>query len=382
MANFDFLPQFSTNDIYRNEDVERCLTDDLDTIERDINALESSVGSLETSKADTSHTHSQSDITGLNAVLAGKAASNHTHQQADVTGLETALADKASSNHTHSYNDLSDKPTIPMIPSSLPANGGNADTVGGKSASDFAAADHAHIGYAADGHTHAIDAVVGLLDLLMTSDDGKVKQTITGDVLATIKGWGLGVKTAYSRGGATATNTPIDSESWRYLAHKTENLYGWVLAFGSSGSIYANYLDNGTWKGWKAIYDASPVPLWAKDNGTSGYYMTAGHTVTPSKKLSECRTGWMLIWSDYNTDDGTVGNYDFCASFIPKINPAGGKWTGQAWLFDIVDGVNTTAATDSRIAKWLYVYDDKLVGHAVNGQGGRNDVVLRAVIEF
>ena len=30
-----------------------------------------------------------------------------------------------------SYNDLTDKPTIPTIPNSLPANGGNADTVGG-----------------------------------------------------------------------------------------------------------------------------------------------------------------------------------------------------------------------------------------------------------
>ena len=30
-----------------------------------------------------------------------------------------------------SYNDLTNKPTIPTIPSSLPANGGNADTVGG-----------------------------------------------------------------------------------------------------------------------------------------------------------------------------------------------------------------------------------------------------------
>lgn len=31
-----------------------------------------------------------------------------------------------------SYNDLSDRPEIPTIPASLPANGGNADTVGGK----------------------------------------------------------------------------------------------------------------------------------------------------------------------------------------------------------------------------------------------------------
>lgn len=33
---------------------------------------------------------------------------------------------------TGNYNDLSNRPTIPTIPSSLPANGGNADTVDGK----------------------------------------------------------------------------------------------------------------------------------------------------------------------------------------------------------------------------------------------------------
>ena len=41
--------------------------------------------------------------------------------------------DKSDYNsHSHSYNDLSNKPTIPTIPSSLPANGGNADTVDNK----------------------------------------------------------------------------------------------------------------------------------------------------------------------------------------------------------------------------------------------------------
>ncbi len=44
----------------------------------------------------------------------------------------------AAASHGHSYNDLSDKPT------SLPANGGNADTVDGKHASDFATAGHTH----------------------------------------------------------------------------------------------------------------------------------------------------------------------------------------------------------------------------------------------
>ena len=32
--------------------------------------------------------------------------------------------------------------------------------------------------------------------------------------------------------------------------------------------------------------------------------------------------------------------------------------------------------------KWLYVYNNKQVGHDANNQNGRNDCVLRAVYEF
>ena len=46
----------------------------------------------------------------------------------------------AKSNFSGNYNDLTNKPTIPTIPPSLPADGGNADTVDGKHASDFATA--------------------------------------------------------------------------------------------------------------------------------------------------------------------------------------------------------------------------------------------------
>ena len=105
----------------------------------------------------------------------GKIAYDHS-QNVDVHVTETQKASwdsKAAGNHGHSYNDLSDKPTIPTIPASLPANGGNADTVDGKHASDFAtsehthtpasigaaAASHNHSGYAASGHTHTASDV-------------------------------------------------------------------------------------------------------------------------------------------------------------------------------------------------------------------------------
>lgn len=42
-------------------------------------------------KANTSHTHAQSDITGLSTALAGKANATHTHAQSEITGLTDAL---------------------------------------------------------------------------------------------------------------------------------------------------------------------------------------------------------------------------------------------------------------------------------------------------
>ena len=43
--------------------------------------------------------------------------------------LKAKLNNKSDVGHSHSYTELSNKPTIPTVPSSLPANGGNADTV-------------------------------------------------------------------------------------------------------------------------------------------------------------------------------------------------------------------------------------------------------------
>lgn len=110
--------------------------------------------------APTAHTHADY----LTATAAGNAFAPIAHEHAGYAAL----------NHTHSYNDLTDTPTgqtayshpdthpASMItglaavatsgkysdltdkPASLPANGGDADTVGGKYPSAFANADHVH----------------------------------------------------------------------------------------------------------------------------------------------------------------------------------------------------------------------------------------------
>lgn len=68
------------------------------------------------------------------------------------SATQTALNGKSDKIHKHKIADISDMPTA------LPADGGNADTVDGKHASDFAASNHTHtaadIGAAASGHTH------------------------------------------------------------------------------------------------------------------------------------------------------------------------------------------------------------------------------------
>lgn len=125
-----FTPTESSNTLWFDENMEDCLTAHIEGIEDDVAALQ-------TGKANTIHTHStyaDLDHTHNNYALATHthneyATTNHTH-----TGY-------AASSHTHSYNDLTDKPTIPTA---LPANGGNADTVDGKHASDFADAAHTH----------------------------------------------------------------------------------------------------------------------------------------------------------------------------------------------------------------------------------------------
>ena len=85
-------------------------------------------------KADTGHTHTVSDITDMPAYLT---------EETDPTVPDWAKAESkpaytaeevgaAAKSHTHTKSQITD------FPASLPANGGNADTVDGKHASDFA----------------------------------------------------------------------------------------------------------------------------------------------------------------------------------------------------------------------------------------------------
>lgn len=243
-------------------------------------------------------------------------------------------------------------------------------------------------GKASSSHTHTAAALVQMASVLFgTNSGGGVEYSYGSDsgknVLTEISNMSQGFHTAYAISGTTGN--PRTTESFRFLIHKTSGVIGWILAWDAQGSIFTNYQSAAnTFKGWKCLYDASPTSmiLWSG----SAYMQSTNSTpqvVIPSKKLSQCRTGWMLLWSDYDPGDG-ANDSDFCTTFIPKFTPSGGTWGGKAFYCDIpmyVGSDATDLSTEKRCIKPIYVHDDCLKGSYQNTSGGRNDVVLRAVYE-
>lgn len=344
--------------------------------------------SMITGLADIATSGSYNDLSDTPTSMTPKA---HTHAQSDITGLATALNGKASTGHTHSaasttangFMSKEDKTKLNGI-----ATGANKTTVDSALSSTSTnpvqnkVINTALAGKASASHNH--NSAYIAKSLQMTADDGDIEVSWANqDVVAKIKALGSGMTTAYASIGTT--NNPNSIESFRFMVHKTGSAkYGWVMAFGGRGSVYTGYVDNGTWRDWKAIFEASPAPLWK-----GAMYMSSPdstpQTVTPSKKLSECRNGWLLLWSDYDKDTKKANDSDFVTTMIPKHNPTGGNWGGKAFYCDIPRYIGSNVNdvdTERRIIKSIYIHDNCIKGSFNNDKDERNDVVLRAVYEF
>ncbi|QFG05341.1 minor tail protein [Bacillus phage 022DV001] len=107
---------------------------------------------------------------------------------------------------------------------------------------------------------------------------------------------------------------------------------------------------------------------------TGAMYMTASQTVTPTKKLSECPTGWILNWSDY--DGNEVANpYDNNYTFIPKYHP---RLSNDQGVYAVLSSGLTQET--SLTMKYVYVTDSQIRGNDRNGETvEKRDIVLRAV---
>lgn len=399
MSNPNFNPVTSSDDIYFGQDDSKCLTDEVNNkapLNHNHNSEYAEFNHEHSEYSETTHTHSQ------------YADSNHTHtDKADLVNGKVPISQipddlkeirivsniAARDSMTGLFAGLSAFVTDATADSTVTSGGawylydGTNWIKTAESESMDAVLQWANIlgkpnAYPPEAHTH-LPSEAGAISksLQCTNDAGSSKHSYNANsgknVVSEITNLPTGMHTIYAVSG-TAGN-PKTTESWRYLVHKTAVNYGWVQAFGSNGSVYAGYLDNGTWDGWKCLYDESPSPLWS-----GAYYMSETDEVTPSKKLSECRNGWLLLWSDYDAGTGR-NNYDFVTTVIPKKNATGGAWGRNSFLCDVPyhTGSDTTdTSNEKRCIKLVYISDDKIEGHTINSQGDRTDVVLRAVYEF
>lgn len=211
----------------------------------------------------------------------------------------------------------------------------------------------------------------------LTAESGGVKLSLTAttdNVLTKFENLGVGVHTIYSASGVQGA--PVTG-ACRYLGHLTGSGNGWLVAYVANGSVYSNYLVGGTWKGWKVLYDANPSALW-----TGASFMNDTASITPSKKLSECAHGWLLLWSDYDDATGTANTFDNVTTMVPKLNGVENDWNGSSLLCMLPTDV-TTAGVATTCVKRVYIYDNKITGYVGNSVGASaRDVVLRAIYEY
>lgn len=211
----------------------------------------------------------------------------------------------------------------------------------------------------------------------MVSGSGGAKLSITDtskNVLTEFTTLGTGAHTVYTASGVQGGPK---TGAFRYMGHLTSANNGWIMAFGADGSIFSNYIVGGAWKGWKTVYDVTNAPLWTGQN-----FMNDGANIVPSKKLSECAHGWVLLWADYDDATSTANKFNAVTQVIPKLNATGDEWDNRSFMCVLPTVVNTDG-TYSMTVKQVYVSDDHITGYAGNNVGALNrGVVLRAIYEY
>lgn len=90
--------------------------------------------------------------------------------------------------------------------------------------------------------------------------------------------------------------------------------------------------------------------------------------VTPSKLLSDCANGWILVWRKESS------NQQYQYTIVPKISLTFvGGGGARAVLAD---------TGNIMVHKYFYPRDDKITGHFSNVDGENNRIVLYRVLEF
>lgn len=168
-----------------------------------------SVGSASTI-ARSDHTHptdtsraSQTDLDALETIVAGKANTSHTHTITNITNLQTALDGKAASSHLHTVANISD----------LTASATELNYVDGVTSNIQVQLD----GKAASGHTHSYAGSSSVGGSATSAVKLATARTIslTGDVTGS---------TSFDGSGNVSITTTITDDSHNHTISNIDNL--------------------------------------------------------------------------------------------------------------------------------------------------------------
>lgn len=130
-------------------------------------------------KANSSHAHAISEVTGLTEALADKANSAHQHQVGDINGLQTALDGKAAAEHSHDASSISGLGALLDTKSDVGHTHTKTEIQG--LSTDLAALQNQINQKAGLAHGHNISEINGLAGVLESkSDVGHVH--VSGDI--------------------------------------------------------------------------------------------------------------------------------------------------------------------------------------------------------
>lgn len=167
----------------------------------------------------------------------------------------------------------------------------------------------------------------------------------------------------------SATGEGVRSEQWSYLRQR-------FIPYNASNAVWEREITRSADNVWKyydwwrtsltptasdRVYHEQNV-LWGSDM-SSGMYMTAGHTATLTEAVSAQPNGIVLVFSAYNSADDS--NFGWETFFVPKQLVA---LSTAGHTFILGRGKFTYTGT-----KYLYIYDDRITGHADNNASGTSN---------
>lgn len=240
---------------------------------------------------------------GIQGQLDGKAATSHTHAQSEITGLVTALSGKAASVHTHVIADLTDitaSATEVNILDGVIISTTELNYVDGVTSGIQGQLD----GKAASSHTHAQSEITGLVTALAGKADSAHTHVITD-----ITGLTVSVGEVNILDGATLTVTELN-----YVVGVSSGIQAQLNAKAASSHthtaanvsarpflayIYFEAADDNAAEHLRVIPLACSFPSGAANSsGTAGVSATGSTTYNAKKNGSSFCT---FVWAGNGT---------------------------------------------------------------------------------